>query len=287
MLSLLKRYRELLVVGFLLVYPFATFLSRGGKGREPHFLDRSVITLTSWLQGAVVWTLDGAGSIWSGYVGLRGVRTENVVLRQEAARLEAELQALTEERAENARLRALLAYAEAAEGQEVTARVIGVNPVNTLLSVRIDRGEVDGVQKGMPVVTADGVVGHVERTSGHSADVVLLRDRNTTVGVRVQRSRARANAVGAGRDLALRLENALRTEDIQDGDVVITSGTDGIYPPGLVVGTLQKVERNSFGMFQSAEIAPAVDTTRLEEVLVLTSPPSSALAPAPGQGASP
>lgn len=276
MLSVLKRYRELLVVGFLLLYPFATFLSRGGKAREPNALDRGVITVSSWIQSGLGFGVDGVVGAWRGYVALRSVRTENVLLRQDNARLLTEVHVLEEARAENRRLRELLSYAEGAPGTEIAARVVGVNPVSTLLSLRIDRGVDHGVQRNMPVVTADGVVGHVERVTARYADVVLLRDRNTVVGIRVQRSRARANAVGAGRDLSLRLENALRTEDLQEGDVVITSGTDGIYPPGLVVGTLTEVQRNDFGMFQSGEIVPAVDTARVEEVLVLATPAQGA-----------
>lgn len=269
MLSVLKRYRELLVVGFLLLYPFATFLSRGGKAREPNALDRGVLTVSSWIQSALGFGVDGAVGAWQGYVALRSVRTENLLLRQQNARLLTQVHALEEASLENERLRKLLSYAEATPGTEIAARVVGVNPVSTLLSLRIDRGADHGVQRNMPVVTADGVVGHVERVTAGYADVVLLRDRNTVVGIRVQRSRARANAVGAGKDLALRLDNALRTEDLEEGDVVITSGTDGIYPPGLVVGTLSRVQRNDFGMFQEGEIVPAVDTARLEEVLVL------------------
>ncbi|MDQ3262415.1 MAG: rod shape-determining protein MreC [Myxococcota bacterium] len=248
------------------------FLSRGGTARDPNALDRGVITVSSWLQSGLGWGIDGVVDGWRGYVGLRAVRSENLVLRQEYARLLTEVHALEEERNENQRLRALLSYAQTAAGPKIAARVVGVNPVSTLLSVRIDRGTDHGVRRNMPVVTHEGVVGHVERVTATYADVVLLRDRNTILGVRVQRSRARANAVGAGKDLALRLDNALRTEDLQEGDVVLTSGTDGIYPPGLVVGTLARVQRSDFGMFQSGEIRPAVDTARLEEVLVLLDP---------------
>jgi len=275
-LSLLKRYRELLVVGFLLLFPFSMYLSRGGRAQPPNLLDRGLISLSSWLQGAMIGSVEAVAGGFHDYVALRGVRVENVALRQQNAELLARVQALVETGAENARLRALLAYSEQAKGLQVAARVIGVNPVPTLLSVRIDRGEADGVHKGMPVVTPEGAVGYVERATGSHADVVLLRDRNTAIGVRVERSRARANAVGAGKELALKLENALRTEDIQDGDVVITSGTDGIYPPGLVVGRLANVKRGTYGMFQAAQIVPAVDTTRLEEVLVLVQAPVAA-----------
>jgi rod shape-determining protein MreC len=90
------------------------------------------------------------------------------------------------------------------------------------------------------------------------------------VGVRVQRSRARGTAAGSGRG-PLKLENMLRTEDVENGDLIITAGTDGVYPPGLVVGRVANLEKKEHGMFQRADILPAVDVTRLEEVLVVGS----------------
>jgi rod shape-determining protein MreC len=155
----------------------------------------------------------------------------------------------------------------------IAARVIGTNPVMNPLSIRINRGENEGIMNGMPVVTPDGVVGHVIRTTGGYSDVMLLTDRNSKVGVRVQNKRSQATAAGAG-DLPLRLENAKRLDDFADGDVMVTSGTDALFPPGLVVGKIQKLERKNFGLFQTAEIVPAVNTTQLEEVLVLTAPVS-------------
>jgi rod shape-determining protein MreC len=277
-LSLLKRYKDLLFVSGLLLYPFVTYLATKSQPRAPHLLDRAVIAMSSPLQAALTWVIDGIGGGWSGYVGLRGVRADNLVLKDENARLRAELNVLTEARAENERLKRLLAYTEnVTVGQPIAARVVGVNPVQNMLSVHINRGEKDGVHKGMPVVTADGVVGQVLRATAGWADVLLITDPNSRLGVRVQRSpRYRATAVGA-RDktgLPLVLENAPRTDDVLEGDVLVTSGTDGIFPPGLVVGRATGVEKKNFGMFLHAKIIPAVDVTALEEVVVL---PESAL----------
>jgi rod shape-determining protein MreC len=269
LLSFLKRYRELLVVSVLLLLPFWSFLAKGTKGREPNFIDRSVLALTAPPQKLLTWFVDSGVDMFHGYVALRGVREHNTALMDENVRLRAEVNALTESRAENDRLKKLLGWSETNIGPEIPARILGVNPVATLLSIRIDRGERDGVAKGMPVVTQDGVVGQVMGTSSGYADVVLITDVNVKLGVRVQRSRARATAAGGGSNRALRLEYALRTEDIQDNDVIITSGTDGVFPAGLVVGHVASLARKSYGMFQTAEIIPAVDVTKLEELLVL------------------
>src|SRR5205085_4133416 len=119
---------------------------------------------------------------------------------------------------------------------KVAARVLGTNPVPTLLSLRIDRGENDGIRRGMPVVTPEGVVGSIVRSTGNAADVLLVADPNSRLGARIERSRARGTAAGAGEKQNLKLDNAVRTEDVMEGDVVVTSGADGVYPPGLRVG---------------------------------------------------
>ncbi|MCP3103173.1 rod shape-determining protein MreC [Myxococcus sp. K15C18031901] len=274
MLSLLKRYRRPLIVGALLLYPLLAFLLSGRKGRDPNPIDRAVIAVSSPVQQALTAGIEGSVSAVRHYLDLRGVRQENDALRLENLQLRATVQALGESRTENERLRKLLGYAEAAPGPEIPARVVGVNPVAKLLSVRISGGEKDGVFRGMSVVTPDGIVGQVIRATGGYSDVALVTDPQSRVAVRVQRSRARGTAAGAGSG-PLKLENMLRTEDVEDGDLIITSGTDGIYPPGLVVGRVTNLEKKQHGMFQGADIVPAVDTSKLEEVLVVGSPYSA------------
>lgn len=269
MLSLLKRYRELLVVSALLLYPFGTFLARGRGTRDPNFIDRSLIAASAPLQRAIGWAIDGVGATWSSYVNLRGVKEQNDRLRQENTDLRGRAHALAEAQLENERLRGLLGYAAEATGHEVPARVIAINPVSHPFSLRIDRGSDHGVRPGTAVITADGVVGQVIRATGGYADVMTVKDPNSRTSVRVQRSRARATAAGVGGDKNLVLENLLRTEDVKDGDVIVTAGTDGVFPPGLRVGSATAVARKTIGMFQTAEVIPAVDMTRVEEVLVL------------------
>ncbi|MET0406564.1 MAG: rod shape-determining protein MreC [Cystobacter sp.] len=282
MLSLLKRYRTLLIVSALLLYPFGAFLTTGRRGREPNVVDRLVIGLTAPVQRALIGLIDGVKAVVFGYLDLREVRQENEQLRAENLQLRASVHALGETRMENERLRGLLSYAESSPGPDIPARVIGVNPVLKLLSVRINRGESEGVGRGMAVVTPDGIVGQVVRTTGGYSDVALVTDAQSRVAVQVQRSRARGTAAGAGKG-PLQLENMLRIEDVQEGDLIITSGTDGVYPPGLVVGRVTHLEKTEHGMFLGGDIVPAVDTTRLEEVLVRGSA-SGSLVQAPGEG---
>ncbi len=280
MLQLFKRYRDLLFVSALLIFPFASFLATGHKGREPNVVDRAVLALASPLQRALAFLCDGIGYGVTHYVALTGVQKRNDELLLENSRLRAELNAMREKAAEADRLKRIVDYVEKSPEREVVARIIGVNPVSTFHSVRIDRGMDQGVHPLMPVVTPDGVVGYVKRATGGWADVVLVTDQTSKLGVVVQRTRSRGTAVGQGGARPLVLENVLRTENLEEGDVVVTAGSDGIFPKGLVVGRTSGIRRNAVGMFLQASIVPSVDLEKLEEVLVLPYSTGVAWAPA-------
>lgn len=275
MLSLLKRYRELLIVGVLLLYPLGAFLTTGLKPRSVNWADRTISTVRRPIEWVVSGIVNGVSGAVTHYIALLGVREQNEALTGELSRLREELASTSETRAENERLRRMLGYSESSPGVKVPARVMGVNPVATRLSMRIDRGEKDGVFSGMPVVTPDGVVGYVLRSTGHSSDVLLLTDPQARLGVRVQRTRARATAAGGGATEPLRLENALRTDPLEEGDLLVTSGGDGVFPSGLMVGRVNAVERRTTGSFLEAEVLPAVDMSKVEEVFVL--PPATSI----------
>lgn len=283
MVSLLKRYRDVLFVGALLLYPLVTYLSSGHRGREPNFVDRGVLWVAAPVQGALTWVVDGIGNGASGYLALRGAHEESLSCRTELAQTRAELNTLKEAEGANARLTAMLGYVEATVEPEIAARVIGINLSPHFLSMRINRGEDDAVRAKMPVVTPEGVVGQVVSAVGGSADVMLISDPASRVGVTIQRSRVRATAVGVGDGKSLTLENAPRGDDVVKGDLVITSGTDGVFPRGLVIGRVEEVKRGTTGMFLSASVMPAVDLGRLEEVLVVpftaSAPPAALLPP--------
>jgi rod shape-determining protein MreC len=271
MLSLFRRYRELLIVGTLLLYPLVTYLSSGHRGREPNLADRVVLAISSPVQRGLTASIDGARGAFDGYLALRGARAEREACTSELSASRAELNALREARAENERLRAMLGYTEGTLEPEIAARVIGVNASPHFISLRINRGESDGARVGMPVVTPDGVVGQVARVVGGTSDVMLITDPSSRLGAVVQRTRVRATAVGAGGGAELHLDNVLYGDDVVDGDTLITSGTDGLFPKGLVIGHVTKVTRETNAMFLKARVVPAADLRRVEEVLLLPS----------------
>ncbi len=280
--GLLKRYRELILVAVLLVVPLGVYFAHAKHPSERSRLDRVILAWTGPIEKGIEWLVVKAHSGWAGYIALRHAHERATDLQRRVGELELDRLELQRTRQENERLRQLLAFAQASPDRRVVgASVIGVRlDPKGLQLVTIDRGAEDGVRRMMPVVTADGVVGRIHTLGAHSADVLLLSDRNSSIAVRVERSRARANVRGQGAPGPCKLEYALRSDDLIEGDQLLTSGTDGVFPRDLPVGQVTRVKRGGFGLYQAAEVLPAVDVNRVEEVSVIVSSESPGAPPA-------
>lgn len=221
----------------------------------------------AWMNAAAFWGIDK----WQSYFGLRHVREENQKLREELLRVEGAMVSEAEIVKENERMRELLQFTEPSPWKTAAAPVIGDSLAPTAVArvIRIGIGQRLGVKPGMPVVAAGGVVGRVSKAYEKTSDVQLVVDPASAVAVRDERSRARANVMGTGSDQKADLEYALRTDDIQEGDLLVTSGTDGVFPAGLQVGKVVDVHRKASATFLRAQVAPAVDVRLLEDVLVV------------------
>jgi rod shape-determining protein MreC len=207
---------------------------------------------------------------WSNYVSLRDVRADNETLRQQLD--EAQLQ-LQEQRALAERSRGLLAalgLRDRSHLQTVAAEVIGAGASTDFKTVTIDKGTLDGVRNDMAVMAPGGVVGRVVVPSARAAKVQLLIDRSAAAGVLIERSRSQGVTVGAGAEL-LRMEYVSEVADVVVGDTVVTSGIDGIYPKGFVVGKVEAVEKSG-NTYKQILVRPAVDFSSVEEVLVVLTP---------------
>jgi len=208
--------------------------------------------------------------VWSGYIGLRHVREENDALKRDLA---AALIAAQEQRALASRARGLeklLELRDLTTLQTTAAEIIGTAPTADFRTVTIDKGTRDGLRPDMAVIAPAGVVGRIVVPSARSAKVQLLVDRNAAAGAIVERSRAQGVVVGAGGD-RLEMEYVSEVYDIVVGDVVVTSGIDGIYPKGFVIGRIESLERSG-GAYKRIVVKPAVDFNGLEEVLVVVTP---------------
>jgi rod shape-determining protein MreC len=282
MLTLLRRYSVLFTTGSLLILSLTLLVTntRGTRRIDPLgvvFLE--VITPISHLLSKVSSSLSAT---WHTYVDLVGVRQEREWLRRRVRELEGQADRAATVEGQNGRLQALLDLREAMPGQSVAARITGVDASGLFRTAILNKGERDGVTKGMAVVAPPGVVGKIVSTSPNAARVLLLEDPSSGVDALVQRSRARGIVEGSLNG-GCQLKYVKHREDLRVGDLVATSGLDGIFPKGVVVGTIVRLAREEGGLFQTAEIEPAVDFNKLEEVMVVEAPENE-VPPAASQG---
>lgn len=202
------------------------------------------------------------------YIFLLNLRKENEVLKRRILELERENNQLKEMALANARLKSLLDFKEKISTSVIAAEVIARDPTSWFKTITINRGERDGIKKGMAVISPKGVVGHILKTSSNSSVVLLITDYNSAIDSIVQRTRAKAIVEGLGENRC-QLKYLLKTEDVSMGDVVVTSGLGGNFPKGLVIGEIKKVDNQGHGIFKYAELVPSVDIPKLEEVLIV------------------
>jgi rod shape-determining protein MreC len=236
-------------------------------------LEVAVFGAVAELQRVATGLITGTSDRWQQYVSLQDVRLENEQLRTRMSELEIQLQ---QERAlaqETRTLQALLDLKRSTKLATISAAVIAGAASPDFRTLTIDKGTRQGVQTDMAVVAPAGVVGRVITPTARAAKVQLLIDRNAAVAGLVERSRAQGVVVGTGGD-RLEMEYVPGTADIKAGDRVVTSGIDGIYPKGFLIGQIESVQRGA-GDYTSVVVKPAVELSALEAVLVVSSPPES------------
>ena len=212
---------------------------------------------------------DGVFNVWSGYVGLRGVREANLRLNAEISDLRLDLQ---EQRAlanQTRSLERLLELRETVALPTLSARVIAVDSTPYFRTLTVDRGRDDGVRTDLAVIASVGVVGRVVGDPGpRAAQFQLLIDRNAAAGALVERTRTSGVVVGTDDPALLVMEYVSNLEDVRVGDEIVTSGIDGIYPKGFRIGKVTNVEEG-VGLYQLIHVEPIVKFSQLEDVLVV------------------
>jgi rod shape-determining protein MreC len=205
--------------------------------------------------------------IWHDYFWLRGAREENQRLQNSLQQLSIRANRLEEVRQENIRLRQLLALNESIPFEALGARVVGRTPNYMSNVVYIDRGGADGVTVNAPVLSGSGIIGRTVLVTGHTAQVQLITNADASVGAMVDRTRSPGVLRGSG-DPLLDMNYISNTEQINIGDLVVTSGLDGIFPKGLPIGKVVD-SRKSNSVFRAIKVEPSADLVHIEEVSVL------------------
>jgi rod shape-determining protein MreC len=226
------------------------------------------------VQRAASTVIGGVRTSWDDYLALQSVRSDNEQLRREVAQLQIALQQQRALAQQSRTLVELLQLREQVQLDTAAAEVIAGSASPDFRTLTIDKGTSDGLRSDMAVIAPAGVVGRIITPSARAAKVQLLIDRNAAAGAIVERSRAQGVVEGTGVDL--RLNYVSGTADVQSGDVVITSGIDGIYPKGFVIGQIESVERSAGG-FGAIVIRPAVEFSSLETVLVVVTSSASGI----------
>ena len=254
-------FKEYLVVGVLLAVS-VSLLALNDDSQIRNIRSVAVVS---------VGTLQDALGIIPNYFDLR---RENQVLRELNLTLADEVNRLREARLENLRLRQLLGLKERGEFGFVAANIIGKNLQLLRNTVTLDAGERNGLRADMPIVTENGLAGKIVATSGRFAVAQILYNKDIRVSAKIERSRVDGIIRWEGGS-ALALQDVAKTLDVQAGDVVITSEYSSFFPPGIRIGVVSSARGAEGSLFQSVEVRPAVDFSRLEEVFVITSMPDS------------
>jgi len=217
------------------------------------------------------WAADRVAGFWGRYIYLVGVRQENDELKKDKERISLEAARYKEEAIEVGRLRELLAFSPPAswtmEGARVIAHRLGPNAaLNTVLA---DKGTMAGFAVNAPVVTPAGVAGRVLRAGMHVSTVLLLTDPNSKIPVRGQAHRTTGILTGQGPGEMLQVGYVPLNAPLDQGEILLTSGLAGIFPKGLPIARVTKIERSDISLFQTVWAEPLVNIKDLEEVLLL------------------
>ncbi len=269
---LLIRYRRVLVLTSALLVSFLLMTLQVRRDTAVVNLTRQglVFIMSPFIKVTAV-AVQGITDVWRDYVDLRALQEENKHLKRDAVALKRRVDQLEEQALETQRLERLLDMRQTSQAEFLTARVVGKDATNWFKTILLDRGSQEGVRRNQPVLAPDGLVGRVVEVTPTSAKVQLLTDPVSSVGGLIQRTRV-TGIVSGNLGAGARVRYLPLLADVVGGDEVVTSGMGGVFPKGIAIGRILAVERRSGALFQEATLRPAVDLSRLEEVMILTAP---------------
>ena len=271
--------RSRLLLAVLVVTHLVVISQQVDNGGGVSLLERGIFALFSPLQIAVASALRGVGAAWAGYVDLRGVRAENTLLERRLGDALAQLEQERQRSEETPRLRELLDLRTALPLDTVAAEVVAREGVPWFRTLTLNKGREAGIALNAAVLSPTGVMGRVVALGPRAARVQLLLDRESGVGALVERTRVTGIVSGQGgigdaakTDLVMKYVSSLA--DVVEGDRVLTSGLDGIYPKGLVIGRVRVVSTPA-GLFKEVTVTPSARFDSIETVLVVRGAPEA------------
>ncbi|MDB4943418.1 MAG: Rod shape-determining protein MreC [Labilithrix sp.] len=271
-MSAFKRYRDAAIVIVLLAVPFFFLRSNMKRPDNLNGLDRVVLRISAPIEFAASSLARGVSNLWESYVYLVDVKADNERLAYENARLKEQVHRLEQKETENRELHRLLQLRESLPGDLVSAQVVGKDFTEFFRVTRVvlDRGS-RNIRPNMPVISPDGVVGAVLRVAGDLVDVQLSVDAAFGIDIEDERTHARGFVRGTGDPTryACKVENVDSRDEVEIGDLLVTSGKGKKFPKGLPVARVTKVVKREPGRDQEIEATPTVNFSRLEAVLIV------------------
>jgi rod shape-determining protein MreC len=271
-----KRYRDAAFVIVLLAVPFFFLRANMKKPGNLNALDRAILRVSAPIEFGASSLARGLSNLWQDYVYLVDVKSDNARLAYDNARLRENVHKLEQQQVENQQLRRLLQLRETTPGETVSAQVTGKDFTEFFRVTRVvlDRGS-RNIHEHMPVISPDGVVGAVRDVTGDAVDVQLAVDSAFGLDVEDERTHARGFVRGTGDPAryACKVEMVDSRDEVEVGDLLVTSGKGKWFPRGLPVARVTKAIKRELGRDQEVEAAPTVNFSRLDVVLILVTPP--------------
>lgn len=266
-----RKYKLAILIGAFLAATLVMLFFNLRHGKGCSFLSKIVLEAVAPVQKVANISMRSIKDSWQRYIFLVGLEEENKNLKKKINELKANLILYQEGYLEAQRLKKLLSLADANNYRFICANVIGRQQAALSKTLLIDKGIIHGLKVGMPVVVPPGLIGRLIDVSWHISKVLLLIDENSNVDAMVQRTRMQGIISGAGSQ-GFVMKYIPKTQDVQTGDVIISSGMGGVFPKGLLIGQVSHVDRLEASLFLKINVVPFVDFSKLEEVLVLTFP---------------
>lgn len=266
--------RKTVIIGAIIAFVIVNILLLSfARSRYGSFgPGRVSIIVIAPFQKAMAMSTRSVRNIWRHYFSLVSTEKENDRLKKALSYANSRSHQWREMEFANYRLRKLLKFKRTTLNRVIAAEVTGRDPSSWFKAVIIDKGKSDGLEKGMPVIIPEGIAGRVAEVTPNYAKVLLLFDQNSAIDAFIQRTRARGIIKGETTGRCL-LKYILQKHDIRVGDIVVSSGLDGVFPKGLRIGYVSEVVKRTSGMFQEVKVTPYVDFDKLEEVLIIVNPP--------------
>ncbi len=263
-----KKYQTISIASILIVASLIILSVSFHRPGETGFFKKLVLEAASPPIRAINAAIDTVRNVWKHYIFLVGLEQENRMLKARVSQLTNELNEYRERHLEGLRIRELFALKETLPGTAIAARVIDRENAYVFKTILVDKGTSDGLRVGLPVVSAEGVVGRIVDSSWNVSRVLLLTDYNSNISALVQGSRVQGILQGGG-STGCSLKYVERSEAVKVGETVITSGLGGVFSKDLILGTVSRVDRRGSGLFLNIDVSPSVHFSRLEEVLTV------------------